>query len=79
MASLILQRRGKPFQPVFRALAPLVQDDPKVVSVEDEIFDAVILLLEIARFREDAPGFQQRTLVQAFHLESILCHGGFSV
>ena len=58
MAALIFQRGGEPFQPMRRALAPLVQDEPQVVSITNKVLDAVVLILDSARLRENAPGLQ---------------------
>ena len=76
---LVLQRGVKPFPPMLRALALLIQDKSKVISIADKVLDAVILLLDNACFRKSALGLQQGAFVQALDPQSVLPYGNFTV
>ena len=78
-AVLILQSGGEPLYPVLRALSPLIQNEPKVIPIKDKVLNALVLLCDISRLREDAFSLQQGAFVQALDPQGHFRHGDLAV
>lgn len=72
-AVFAFQSGGELFHPMVLTLALFLQSDAQMISVPDQVRDAVILPHKVPGFKQNAPGFQQRAVLQRFGVQCIQC------